>query len=378
MAGQPTILKVERHKVRNGESLDSIARSAELNWQDLAAFNWGTTDPDEINVHLRDDVGCTRRTGDGANYVVSDFDYPGIVLVPRRWSEEGLRTDRVHKVKVQPLMLVVDYEFRHDAGNTALCFTIRGRQPDELFVRLYECSTRADAQQRERAILAHAADFQDNPGYRKSGRYCEVQDGDSLESLARQHGLSDARLIRGHFENSPLREALGDSFSVQTGDFLFVPQISTDGPVPLGDLLSVELSGEQVQGGTRYTATWNNADTGYDPLDWTSWLPGTESSIPVLRNMDFPSGESAGSIFYVPQFAVLIGGYIPIGVSPAPLWLVHMSEFERPSESDAFHAFLADDTPRPMGDTTGEFEGPEEPLTFYSALNPESDDPGTE
>ena len=373
-----TILKVERHRVRAGESLDSIARSAELTWQDLAAFNWGTTDPDEINRHLRDDVGCTRKTDDGANYVFCDFDYPGIVLVPQRWSEDGLRTDRVHKVKVQPLMLVVDYEFRNDGENTAFCFTIRGRQPDKLFVRLYECSTKADAQQRERAILAHAKGFQDIPGYRKSGRYCEVQDGDSIESLARVHGFSDAGSIRGHFENSPLREALGDSFSVQPGDFLFIPQISGEGPIPLGDLLDVQTSDEQVPGGTRYTATWNNADTGYDPLDWTSWLPGIASSIPVGRNMDYPSDESAGPVLHVPQFAVLIGGYLPIGVSPAPMWLVHMSEFEQPSESDTYHAFLSDDVPRPMGDTTAAFEGPEEPLTFYSALNPESDDAETE
>jgi hypothetical protein len=35
--------------------------------------------------------------------------------------------------------------------------------------------------------------------------------------------------------------------------------------------------------------------------------------------------------------------------------------------------FLAGNTPRPMTDTSAEFEGPEEPLTFYSALNPAPD-----
>ena len=68
MAGETTIVTVERHKVRSGESLDSIAKSAGLTWQDLATFNWGTADPDEINLRLRDDIGCTKKTADGVNY----------------------------------------------------------------------------------------------------------------------------------------------------------------------------------------------------------------------------------------------------------------------------------------------------------------------
>jgi hypothetical protein len=316
-------------------------------------------------------VGCTKKAADGTNYLFTDFDYPGIVLVPRPWSEGGLRTDRVHQVKVEPLMLVVDYEFRHDGDRTNLSFTIRGIQPEELFVRLYECSTRADAKRREDWIRSHAARIQDEPGYVKSGRYCEVRDGDSIESLAGAHGFSDAARIRKHFENDALRRLRGDSFSVEPGDFVFIPQLDTaDAPIPLGDLLAVAPSDEQVQGGKRYTALWDHVDAQYDPLDWTLWMPETASSIPVLRNMDFASGASNASIFYVPQFAVLTGGFVPIGVSPPPMWLVHLSQLEKPSESDNFHVFLAGNAPRPMTATTAEFEGPEEPLTFYSALEP--------
>jgi hypothetical protein len=281
-------------------------------------------------------------------------------------------------VKVEPLMLVVDYEFRHDGDHTNLSFTIRGRQPKELFVRLYECCTRADASQREDWIRSHAAEFKDKPGYRKSGRYCEVQGGDSMESLASAHGISDAGRIRGHFENETLCEARGDSFSVEPGDFIFIPQAdAADHPIPLGPLLQVKPAGEQVKGGKRYTATWKNVETGYDPLDWTSWMAETPSSIPVLRNMEFPSGDSGDAAFYVPQFAVLVSGFVPIGVSPTPMWLVHISQFDKPSESAAFHVLLADSTSRRMSATTAEFEGPEEPLTFYSALNPAAGRHGT-
>jgi hypothetical protein len=372
MAGEPTILIVERHRVRSGESLDSIARSAGLTWQALATFNWGTAVPDEINLHLRDDVGCTKKAADGVNYVFTSFDRPGILLVPRPWDQSGLRTDRVHQVKVEPLMLVVDYEFRHDGDNTNLSFTVRGRQPDKLFVRLYECATLIDANAREAAIRSHADTFQDKSGYTKSGRYREVQDGDSVESLAAAHGISDVSGIREHFENQLFQESRGDGFSVETGDFLFIPQIDATGdPVPLGELLAVSPAEEQVKGGQRYTAVWNNVETGYDPLDWTSWMPETPSSIPILRNLDFPADSAP--VLYVPQFAVLTANLVTIGVSPAPMWLVHLSQLEKPSESDTFHAFLAGDVPRPMTETTAEFEGPEEPLTFYSALDAAGD-----
>jgi hypothetical protein len=248
MAGETTIVTVERHNVRSGESLGGIARSAGLTWQDLATFNWGTAVPDEINVHLRDDVGCTKKAAYGLNYVFSNFDRPGIILVHRRWNQSGLRTDRVYEVKVEPLMLVVDYEFRHDGDTTNLSFTILGRQPDQLFVRLHECATLIDANGWEAAIRSHAAAFQDNPGYSKSACYREVQDGESVESLAAAYGVSDVSGIREHFENQPFRESRGDGFSVETGDFLFIPQVdATDSPIPLGELLSVSPADEQVK-----------------------------------------------------------------------------------------------------------------------------------
>lgn len=95
------VLEVEKHKVQTGESIDSLARGAGMTWQDLSLFNWGTSVPTEINEHLRDEVGCTRKTSDGHNYIFTSEDDPGIVFIPRAWERRGLPTDQVHTVRVK-------------------------------------------------------------------------------------------------------------------------------------------------------------------------------------------------------------------------------------------------------------------------------------
>jgi hypothetical protein len=74
-----------------------------MSWQELARFNWGTDDPREVNHHLRDDVGCWMKTADGANYVFSDFDDPGVVVLPRAWTVANLVTAEIHYLQVQRL-----------------------------------------------------------------------------------------------------------------------------------------------------------------------------------------------------------------------------------------------------------------------------------
>ncbi len=94
------IAEIEAHQVQTGETLDSVARQAGMTWQDLALFNWGTSNPDTINRHLRDEVGCRKTTRAGRNYVFDTADEPGIVYVPRCWSMRGLATDCLHTVRV--------------------------------------------------------------------------------------------------------------------------------------------------------------------------------------------------------------------------------------------------------------------------------------
>lgn len=95
------IARVEVHKVRTGESIKSLAESNGLTWQQLALFNWYTEIPDEINVKLRDEVGCTKKAPDGVNYRFDDADDPGIVYIPTLWNAKGLATDQTHTIRVR-------------------------------------------------------------------------------------------------------------------------------------------------------------------------------------------------------------------------------------------------------------------------------------
>jgi hypothetical protein len=96
------IASIEEHKVKTGEMPNSIASSAGMTWQALAKFNWGSEDPDEVNEHLANDVGCTKKTADGKNYLFDDADQPGIIYIPKQWKYDGLDTGIVHTIRVKP------------------------------------------------------------------------------------------------------------------------------------------------------------------------------------------------------------------------------------------------------------------------------------
>ncbi len=89
----------EEHKVKTGETLESLAAQAKITWQRLAEFNWGTSSPKRINEHLADDVGCTKRTA-GGNFMFDDTDDPGIILIPKKFRRAGLPARQVHTMFV--------------------------------------------------------------------------------------------------------------------------------------------------------------------------------------------------------------------------------------------------------------------------------------
>lgn len=80
--------------------MESIARDHGLTVDQLARFNWNTTDPREINDRLRSDVGATRRPAGSRLFVFDDSNDPGIILVPSGFREAGLETDRQHTIRV--------------------------------------------------------------------------------------------------------------------------------------------------------------------------------------------------------------------------------------------------------------------------------------
>ncbi|MBI2899081.1 MAG: LysM peptidoglycan-binding domain-containing protein [Planctomycetes bacterium] len=100
LSGPLQIRRIETHRVRTGESLDSIAKAAGLTWQQLAKFNWDTDDPKTIDRHLHFEVGCTIKTGK-YDYRFDDRDRPGTLLVPGDWSSSGHETGRTHTVRVR-------------------------------------------------------------------------------------------------------------------------------------------------------------------------------------------------------------------------------------------------------------------------------------
>jgi hypothetical protein len=97
--GRRIMARTRAVRVRSGDTLASIAERHGLSWHELARFNWDTDAPGKIDEHLRDDVGCTRRTADGRNFIFSDDDTPGLLHVPERWEATGLATGYVHVVR---------------------------------------------------------------------------------------------------------------------------------------------------------------------------------------------------------------------------------------------------------------------------------------
>lgn len=70
------------HKVTAADSLIAIAKANGLDPMALIEFNFKTRSPEEINWYLKTNVGCTRQTADGKNYVFSNSDSPGIIYLP--------------------------------------------------------------------------------------------------------------------------------------------------------------------------------------------------------------------------------------------------------------------------------------------------------
>jgi hypothetical protein len=99
----PRLVQVTHHHVTADDSLASLAKSVGMSWQDLAQYNFGTSVPKEINVALREQVGCLKKTKDRKNYVFDDSDDPGIVYLPRPFRLTNLSVDRSHTLRVRPL-----------------------------------------------------------------------------------------------------------------------------------------------------------------------------------------------------------------------------------------------------------------------------------
>jgi hypothetical protein len=71
------------YKVKDGDNWWSIASANGIDVGALIAFNFKTSNPDEINWYLREKVGCRLETPDRDNYRFSSRDVPGTIYIPK-------------------------------------------------------------------------------------------------------------------------------------------------------------------------------------------------------------------------------------------------------------------------------------------------------
>jgi hypothetical protein len=107
------LVEVERHRVRTGETPETLAAAHGLPWERIAAFNWGTADPEALERSFALTLGCTRRTPEG-RLRFDDGDDPGIILVPRPWTAR-LSVGAAHEIVVAPLRPLF-LRLENDAG----------------------------------------------------------------------------------------------------------------------------------------------------------------------------------------------------------------------------------------------------------------------
>ncbi len=137
--------QAEVHVVRSGESIKSLATRAGMTWQELAKYNWGTDEPEQLNRYLFSVTGCREKTKDGRNYRFSDDDVNrgthelnGKVFIPQRFEREGLALNAEHEIRIRvpsadelsSLRIVTDLrveEIAEDDDTFTLTSTVGGR-----------------------------------------------------------------------------------------------------------------------------------------------------------------------------------------------------------------------------------------------------------
>ena len=95
------IVKVIEYKVKDGDTLESIAKSAGISLKELVKFNFGTTDLGLLNSHLRSKIGCLKKDKDDKNYILSNDDDPGIIYLPQDLKLDPFSIDQTHNIKLK-------------------------------------------------------------------------------------------------------------------------------------------------------------------------------------------------------------------------------------------------------------------------------------
>lgn len=90
--------------MQEGETIESIAQKLGVTWRDIALYNWGTDDPDEIQRALLETIGCSKLDPDfPAKTILKPVaGAPAELLVPSPWTAPTtLAAGKVHVIHVR-------------------------------------------------------------------------------------------------------------------------------------------------------------------------------------------------------------------------------------------------------------------------------------
>lgn len=99
-ADKHALVDVVEHRVRDGDTWESVAERYQLDPDHLMRFNFDTTDPIRIQVAMSSHIGCWRRDPDTHDLVFSDSDEPGVLLIPQDW-QRSVTTGYEHILRVR-------------------------------------------------------------------------------------------------------------------------------------------------------------------------------------------------------------------------------------------------------------------------------------
>lgn len=98
--------RAKRYVPQEGDTLQRIAeRETEagnpVSWQELARYNWGTTEADVVNEHLRDELGAYARNSANEFIITADVEPRGPLLIPQPFEANGLALKKTYRIRVR-------------------------------------------------------------------------------------------------------------------------------------------------------------------------------------------------------------------------------------------------------------------------------------
>ena len=93
------------YRPADGDTLTAIAeREAAagnpISAEDIARFNWGTEDPEEIQTLMRDELGARARDGDRGFVLSGDDSARSELRIPEAFEQRGFSLEQTHQVRV--------------------------------------------------------------------------------------------------------------------------------------------------------------------------------------------------------------------------------------------------------------------------------------